>query len=121
MTDLISFDLALKISWVRRLVNIKGNWQNVFESETGVDKKIVWDLDCLSLEKISGKLTNQFWKEVFNAWAKYKSLYIEDIDVRSYPLWDSYVITNTNLLHMQTIMTTKTTLWGHPSPGGMPP
>ena len=86
LTDLRFFESALKISWIGRLVKNQGNWQDIFESETGWNKKIIWDLDSLSLEKISEKVTNQFWKEVFQAWSKYKKLYIEDIDVRSYPI-----------------------------------
>ena len=97
LTDLTFFNYALKISWVKRLVKGTGNWQYLFELATGLNKRSVWDLDVVSLEKVSQNIQNNFWKEVFKAWTKYKKIYSEEIDVRSYPIWDSYFISNPNL------------------------
>ena len=38
---------------------------------------------------------------------KYKQIYMMDIDVRSYPVWDTYFITNSNLLQMKNVLTNK--------------
>ena len=84
-----------------------GNWQDIFEFTTGLNKTLVWDLDCLSLEKTSENIKNRFWKEVLVAWMKYKQIYMKDIDVRSYPVWDTYFITNSNLLQMKNVLTNK--------------
>ena len=51
LTDLVTFNLALKISWIKRLIKGIGNWQDIFEFTTGLNKTLVWDLGCLSLKK----------------------------------------------------------------------
>ena len=38
---------------------------------------------------------------------KYKQIYMKDIDVRSYPISDTYFITNSNLLQMKNVLTNK--------------
>ena len=101
LTDLVTFNFALKISWIKKLIKGIGNWQYIFEFTTGLNKTLVWDLDCLSLKKISENIKNQFWKEIVVAWKKYKHIYMKDIDVRSYPVWDTYFITNSNLLQIK--------------------
>ena len=61
LTDLVTFNLALKISWIKRLIKGIGNWQDIFEFTTGLNKTLVWDLDCLSLKKTSENIKNRFF------------------------------------------------------------
>ena len=52
--------LCPKISWIKRLIRGIGNWQDIFEFITGLNKTLVWDLDCVSLKKISDNIKNRF-------------------------------------------------------------
>ena len=51
LTDLVTFNLALKISWIKRLIKGIGNWQDIFEFTTGLNKTLVWDLRLFIFEK----------------------------------------------------------------------
>ena len=86
------------------MVKSTGNWQDIFVFATGLNRRFVWDLDCLSLKQTSDRMKNHFWKEVFIAWMKYKQIDETNIDVRSYPVWDTYFITNNNLLQIKNIL-----------------
>ena len=63
LTDLVTFNLALKISWIKRLIKGIGNWQDIFEFITGLNKTLVWDLDCVSLKKHQRILKSDFGKK----------------------------------------------------------
>ena len=54
------------MSWIKRLVSGEGEWQTLFEHETSLDKKHIWELDPESLLLLGSKVSNNFWKEIYN-------------------------------------------------------
>ena len=52
-----------------------------------------------SLLTFHSKIKNVFWKDVFKAWQSYKTSFEKEINIRTYPLWDTYFLTNTNIIN----------------------
>ena len=92
---------ALKLCWIKRVIDKTGAWQSNFETLVGAEKSKVWDLDLSSLMHLSSSMTNPFWKEVLCAWHKYKSCFIHHIDVRTYPIWNTVFMVNQNLISLR--------------------
>ena len=63
LTDLVTFNLVLKISWIKSLIKGIGNWQDISEFTRGLNKTLVCDLDCLSLKKHQRILKINFGKK----------------------------------------------------------
>ena len=42
---LFLFNRALKLCWIKRLVEGSGNWQKLFEAMLGLNEKHLWQLD----------------------------------------------------------------------------
>ena len=102
LTNLQCFHYALKLSWIKRLVQTKGNWQSLFDHTISHNRKQIWELDTDSLIYWSKyKIGNVFWKEIFEYWAKYKSFFNHEIDARSYPIWDTHFLQIPNLRYMR--------------------
>ena len=84
------FDLALKLSWISLLVSNNGDWHSLYEVASNLRKEEIWSLDFSSLGYIQKrKIKNVFWKDVISAWLKYKGIYIDNIDITTYPIWNS--------------------------------
>ena len=60
LTNLICFHKALKLSWIKRLISGEEDWQTLFEHETRLDKKQIWELDSESLLIFGSKVANNF-------------------------------------------------------------
>ena len=56
------FNKALKLSWIRRLITTSGNWQNIFISDIYAHKKLIWELDLYTLDRIQSETANPFGK-----------------------------------------------------------
>ena len=97
LTNLLMLDKALKLTWITKLVKEHGLWQNLFECSTMNDKKNIWMLDQLSLQKIKLQTNNLFWKDTLSAWITYRELSTEEIDVRTFPIWNSFFLQNKNI------------------------
>ena len=65
LTNLICFHKALKLSWIKRLISGEGDWQTLFEYETRLDKKQIWELDSESLLIFWVKKFKQFLERDF--------------------------------------------------------
>ena len=98
LTNINAFCAALKLSWIKRLITSDGSWQSIFQYSISQDKINIWCLDVMSLFTLSSNISNAFWKDIFYAWAKYKSNFTDDINIRSYPIWNSNFILNPNLI-----------------------
>ena len=59
-------------------------------------------LDLLSLHNMKRQVKNLFWKEVFLAWIRYKEISIDEIDVKTFPIWNSYFLQNNNIIMKKT-------------------
>ena len=60
-----------------------------FEHNIG-NKKVVWLLDVVSLNKLKDSVQNDFWRDVFKFWITYKEKFSNEINVRTYPIQNSY-------------------------------
>ena len=99
LTNVKLFNCALKLTWVKRILGKNGNWQTIFQANFNtMNKKFYFELDIESLKSLQGKCSNIFWKDVIAAWMEYKMEFHEKIDPRTFPIWDTYYITNTNLI-----------------------
>ena len=98
LTNVNLFNCALKLTWVKRILVKNGDWQTIFQVNLNtLNKKSCFELDIESLKLLQGKLSNAFWKDVFATWVAYKMDFCDKIDPRTYPIWDTYYITNNNL------------------------
>ena len=73
LTNLRLFQIALKLSWIKRLIESHGVWQSVFDIHFKINKKIFWELDGKSLRKLAHRIPNSFWSDVILAWVNYKT------------------------------------------------
>ena len=90
MTHVKTLIQALKISWIKRLIEGKGGWQDLFASVICEDIELIWELDIESLGVLSNRISNQFWKEVFLSWKAYREGKDTHIcDCMYYPIWNS--------------------------------
>ena len=68
MVQLEHFIMALKITWVRRLIKKNAPWVKLFRHQIISDiNKLLYVGSQLGLE-INKKITNNFWIDVFKAW-----------------------------------------------------
>ena len=76
-----------------------GDWQSLYEVASNLRKEEIWSLDLPTLRYIQKrKIKYVFWKDVISSWFKHKEIYIDDIDIRTYPIWNSNFLNNKNLL-----------------------
>lgn len=81
---------ALKISWIKRLLQGKGGWQDLFANTITEDCEQIWELDIASLEEFGNNITNTFWKEVFISWKAYREeKKYNKTDCMYYPIWNA--------------------------------
>ena len=98
LTNINAFCSALKLSWIKRLCTSQGNWQSLFECSVTQEKSLIWNLDCQSTKRFAVSVTNLFWQDVLNSWWNYKSIFENEINIRTYPIWNSYFLLNDNII-----------------------
>ena len=91
------FNKALKLSWIRRLITTSGNWQNIFISDIYAHKKLMWELDQHTLDRIQSETANPFWKNIINIWKEFKESFQGEIDPQTYPIQVLDCKNNSNL------------------------
>ena len=89
---------AAKLTWIPKLLNEKGPWQDLFNESFSSRKEYIWMLDPLSMDYIKTKTQSLFWKDVFEAWKSYQKSIIDNVDARTIPIWNSYFVQNENLI-----------------------
>jgi hypothetical protein len=70
MIDLQSFNIYLKVGWIKRLFsNLDGDWQKVllFNLQS-YDGKRILTFQKEKLKEVAMKLTNPFWKDVLSSY-----------------------------------------------------
>ena len=77
MVDYKEFITALKATWIRRILHSNAKWTKLLGAEltTGIDK--LWKFGIDYINNLSVKITNSFWKEVFQSWSKINSVKAE--------------------------------------------
>ena len=86
------------MTWINNLIKRDGSWQHIFEYNIAKNKKEVWLLDVVSLKKLKNCVQNVFWRDVIKSWITYKENFSNEINVRTYPIWNSYFLQNHNIL-----------------------
>ena len=70
MIDLQSFNIYLKVGWIKRLFsNLDGDWQKVllFNLQSYGGKRVL-TFQIEKLKEVAMKLTNPFWKDVLSSY-----------------------------------------------------
>ena len=70
MVDIDRFWQSLKLSWIRRLLNTKCVWEKILSLNllyNGYELSDLWTAGPAMLSEISSKISNEFWKETFQA------------------------------------------------------
>ena len=87
MIETTSFVKALKVSWLRRILQQSktGEWSNL----SCINFQTVFSLGGSYAAKLSNELQNPFWKDLMKVWAEFcKILPVEDISqILESPLW----------------------------------
>jgi len=90
---------ALRISWIKRLIQGEGDWQDLFKNTITSDYNLIWELDTESMQSFSDKVSNSFWREVFVSWSSYiKDCRTQNSDCAYYPIWNSNICQTSGLL-----------------------
>jgi hypothetical protein len=98
LTNIEELSKALKITWIKRIYTSEGSWQNLVKAILGEsEKEQIWELDPVSLEKYSKKMSNRFWKEVLSDWAQYTLSLEKNNLILQYPIWNGFFLKNENL------------------------
>jgi len=82
LTHVETLICSLKIAWIKRLIETKGSWQDIFRRFITDDVEQIWELDSDSLEETSNIISNNFWKEVFKSWIKYRGCVAKEESVK---------------------------------------
>lgn len=70
MIDYSDFTLALKSSWIRRLLTSKSKWVNLLEAQMKIKINNLWIKGSDYVLKHSKSIGNKFWSEVFLSYIK---------------------------------------------------
>ena len=98
LTNILCFNKSLKLTWIKRILNTNGDWQRLFEYSCGLNKKYFFELDPISIEAFIPKFDNPFWSELCRYWSEYKMIFIDELDSRSFPIWNSHFLHNANIV-----------------------
>ncbi len=97
MPHLPSFNYAIKLSWLKRLLQADNTraWKSLFLHNIPIQDDLLWtcNLKKDDVSILTDKCVNKFWKEVFEAWAIFN--FKDDKgneDIRKQVLWfNSYI------------------------------
>ena len=81
MIDFKNFMIALKSSWIRRLIFSQSNWIKLFESQFGYSLQTIISLGIDFIDILIKKSTNTFWTDVLLSW---KTIFEASKDTGSY-------------------------------------
>ena len=107
MLDLDSFFMATKLTWIVRLqqTNAQNTWVKMLCQCLGTKYPLLlFQGSRKFLINHKNKLSNDFWKEVFNNWIKYRksvSTLSEMEELPNIVIWNSDLLTNENLRNKQ--------------------
>ena len=66
MINLLAYIKALKITWIRRILNSDGVWQNLLLHRIKLDHLLQFGIEYV--EKVLKYIKNKFWKDVLISW-----------------------------------------------------
>ena len=89
MTEIESYNAALRITWARRQLITDHVWTALFDSDIAKGN-FLWNRNARFLMKFAKTITNSFWKETIMAFAKLTlAIEIDKFDVGRCSLWYS--------------------------------
>jgi hypothetical protein len=68
MVDYSKFILALKSSWIRRLIHSESKWVKLLQAQLQTNITNLWLMGSNFITKLCNKITNNFWIDVFRSW-----------------------------------------------------
>ena len=117
------FNKALKLSWIRRLISTSENLQKIFISDIYAHKKLIWELDLHTLDRIQSETANLLWKNIINIWKDFKESFQGEIDPQTYPIQvldyknNSYIeiprLVNQGIQHISDLLSNTGGLFGY--------
>lgn len=78
MINLYAFVDALKITWIRRVLQKENNWQLIMKNEVSVEK--LFNCGSEYIKEVLPKIKNMFWKDVFKALLKLENILDSDMN-----------------------------------------
>ena len=100
MINLEAYIHALKSTWIRRILNTEGIWQNLLLQNTNIYKIML--LGFKHLEEAIANQKNKFWKDVLNSWLRiYRTENARTLNLNLTPLWynDEIKVNNCTLFY----------------------
>jgi len=107
VTHLETLMQALKVKWVKDVLQEKHGWVSIFTHCAGKQYNSgMWQLDELSLLRLKSKIVNinAFWADMIGAWAKLVKTAEEPKEILNYSLESAYYINNKNIKTLQPIL-----------------
>ena len=80
MLEYFEFITALKLSWIRRLMQCRTKWKNLLEAIIKEKVNSLWLKGTDFIADISNSINNIFWKEVFCSWIKIVKITADQIE-----------------------------------------
>ena len=90
-----SFIESLKITWIRRIINVPKNtsWLTLLYDFLPQNFQHFLHFDGIYFKHIAIKTTNIFWKDVFNSFAKLRKIIDKDENILFQPIWYNELFT----------------------------
>lgn len=110
LTHIATLIEALKIKWVKDILEQKEGWADIFKHCAGSQYNDgMWQLDEKSLIILKKKVSNfnPFWADMIGAWAKLVKAFNNPEDVINYSFENAWYITNKNLKRLQPTLNRK--------------
>ena len=82
MTDIKSFNNALKLTWIRRLFNSKAKWKTLLELRSPCLFEI-HKFGNTFINNTRNNINNQFWKDVMTAFSSFNEKYYQESDTET--------------------------------------
>jgi len=106
MTSIKTLIEATRMSWIKRLLIGNGSWQDLFENAISDDRQLIWELDTESLREFGNNISNSFWREVFQSWAKYRTRKIpkHEFEYLHFPIWNSDFMKTAGIIRQKKVL-----------------
>ena len=105
MVNITAYVTALKSTWIRKILNSEGIWQNILFQK--IQKKFLLKCGVSYIEDCILKVENHFWRDVLYSWKKiidvdYCSSSVEQ-NIACMPLWynNNFMINNKSFIYKE--------------------
>ena len=98
LTHIASFTEALKIRWIKCVLNPENVLTPLFQAFAGQEiSRLIWALDKNSVKKLAPEIKSNFWADAILAWARLLDIEVEPEEIPKCTMWNATYIKNINL------------------------